>query len=399
MTHEEAIKILREVHDNALFSVRTALETICPELAESEDERIRKLLRKIVITANNGDLQILGDNDTKKCLAYLEKQKDKQNLIEKSLDSYITDPDGYLKDWSNAYDKGFEAAKELFVAQPEKYGLQKQKEQKPDDNQFPPLEGLDAIKAKYYDKGFKCGFDEGIDSVKPVEYLDKDKVYKIMTKLTELSTSQLIPINSPEYLKIHDITRDVRGLLDYPIEQKPAEWTLPKDFEEAVYKVANFISPFDSQEELRKVSHRFAEQLLSLAKKELDKPVEWSNEDKEAYDMCYDAIPKAWKTKSGKLLTEWLKDKLKSLPERFNIQPKQEWSQQDKRKLQKCIEVVERWEKDLDIAYTPYSSMLKSLRPSWKPSEEQMEALSQIVRQFKPDKELESLYNDLKKLL
>ena len=104
----------------------------CKENANSftdEDEKIRNLLRRIVITANNGDLQILGDNDTKKCLAYLEKQKDKQNLIEKSLDSYMTDPDGYLKDWSNAYDKGFEAAKELFIAQPEKYGLQKQKEQ------------------------------------------------------------------------------------------------------------------------------------------------------------------------------------------------------------------------------------------------------------------------------
>ena len=58
-------------------------------------------------------------------------------------------------------------------------------------------------------------------------------------------------------------------------EQKPAEWVLPKDFEEAVYKVANFISPFDNQEELRKTSHRFAEQLLSLAKKELDNPAEW----------------------------------------------------------------------------------------------------------------------------
>ncbi len=66
------------------------------------------------------------------------------------------------------------------------------------------------------------------------------------------------------------------------IEQKPAEWTLPKDFEEAVYKVANFISPFDNQDELRETSHRFAEQLLSLAKKELDKPAEdWREKRKK----------------------------------------------------------------------------------------------------------------------
>ena len=45
MDKEEAIKILKDFHDkSALFSVRTALETLHPELAESEDERIRKSL-------------------------------------------------------------------------------------------------------------------------------------------------------------------------------------------------------------------------------------------------------------------------------------------------------------------------------------------------------------------
>ena len=71
----------------------------------------------------------------------------------------------------------------------------------------------------------------------------------------------------------------VEEIRAYLREHKPTEWVLPEDFEEAVYKVANFISPFDNQEELRKTSHHFAEQLLSLAKKELDKPAEWSEED------------------------------------------------------------------------------------------------------------------------
>ena len=60
---------------------------------------------------------------------------------------------------------------------------------------------------------------------KPTEYLSKRKVYDIMNKLTELSTSDLIPFESEEYVKIHEITSDVCGLLDYPIEQKPVEWT------------------------------------------------------------------------------------------------------------------------------------------------------------------------------
>ena len=43
-----------------------------------------------------------------------------------------------------------------------------------------------------------------------------------------------------------------------------------------------------------------------------------------------------------------------------------EWSKEDERKLQRCIEIVESWEGDYDIAYTPYSNFLKSLRPQSK---------------------------------
>ena len=40
------------------------------------------------------------------------------------------------------------------------------------------------------------------------------------------------------------------------------------------------------------------------------KSAELNEEDKEALDMCLDAIPKAWKTKNGVLLTDWLKKHL-----------------------------------------------------------------------------------------
>ena len=49
-------------------------------------------------------------------------------------------------------------------------------EQKPaEDNPFTPLEGIDAIKAKYYDDGFKNGFDEGVDSVKSAKWSEEDE--------------------------------------------------------------------------------------------------------------------------------------------------------------------------------------------------------------------------------
>lgn len=62
-----------------------------------------------------------------------------------------------------------------------------------------------------------------LEKQKPAVYLDKDMVYAIMNKLHKLAFSQLIPINCDEYKKIEEITSDVRKLLDYPIEPKPAE--------------------------------------------------------------------------------------------------------------------------------------------------------------------------------
>lgn len=50
---------------------------------------------------------------------------------------------------------------------------------------------------------------------------------------------------------------------------------------------------------------------------------EWNEEDKEAFDMCINVIPKRWRTKSGTLLTNWLKEHLrhswKSSEEQENI--------------------------------------------------------------------------------
>ena len=76
MTREDAINILRETHDNSLFSVRTALETLIPELKESEDERIRQGLVKLLTVA--GERYVVESTGIKKesYLAYLERQKE-----------------------------------------------------------------------------------------------------------------------------------------------------------------------------------------------------------------------------------------------------------------------------------------------------------------------------------
>lgn len=73
MEKKEAMKILKDFHDkSALFSVRTALDTIIPELRTSEDEKIRKAL---IEHFRWNTKQILNEFSNKKALAWLEKQK------------------------------------------------------------------------------------------------------------------------------------------------------------------------------------------------------------------------------------------------------------------------------------------------------------------------------------
>ena len=87
------------------------------------------------------------------------------------------------------------------------------------------------------------------------------------------------------------------------------------------------------------------------------------------------------------------------------------WSEEDENKLYQVMETLladktvalrdNPHGKALHEAYDEMLAWLKSLRPSWKPSEEQMEALMNGLRILPPGENndiLLSLYNDLKKL-
>ena len=96
-------------------------------------------------------------------------------------------------------------------------------------------------------------------------------------------------------------------------------------------------------------------------------------------------------------------------PEHYGLQKSVKWSAEDEKMrnsiLDKMISLDNAYGGD-GIAYGSEIAWLKSLRPSWKPSEEQMEALAMAVTFFKTKwtgakvKEqlaLESLYEDLNK--
>ena len=96
MNKGEAIKILKDFHDeSALFSVRTALETLHPELKESEDERIRKELTKHLKEGVEGYMPAGDSSDYRRWLAWLEKQGKSSDQIhywtEEEIEPIISD--------------------------------------------------------------------------------------------------------------------------------------------------------------------------------------------------------------------------------------------------------------------------------------------------------------------
>jgi len=89
MEKKEAMKILKDFHDkSALFSVRTALDVIIPELKESEDEVIRKAIIDFFNEPGRKEY-ILNGFTVDDCIAWLEKQKELE--LSEDLGEYITE--------------------------------------------------------------------------------------------------------------------------------------------------------------------------------------------------------------------------------------------------------------------------------------------------------------------
>ena len=196
-------------------------------------------------------------------------------------------------------------------------------------------------------------------------------------------------------------TEEILGLDGNPIyyEQKPAEINLK------VLLTADCLASAEMTERLKERS----EILENPEKYGLQKSAEWSEEDEGELQNAIDALEflgkkGVYKSESGYdaalQAASWLKD----LPERFNLQSKQEWSEEDKRCFDEAIECLE------NLNFDGHASNLKILRDfrkplnTWKPSEEQMKALNALnchgdLSYVGQQSELISLYNDLKKLM
>ena len=139
------------------------------------------------------------------------------------------------------------------------------------------------------------------------------------------------------------------------------------------------------------------------------KPAEWSEEDEKLWKSALWHIKNSCGNggkNSGEFeVYHWLK----FLPERFNLQPKQEWSDEDKEMVRRAIFYTEQYRtnygdtKESEECFNWLLDLHRNIRPPfhWKPSEEQMNALYDILHPADPVNldAVKSLYNDLKKLL
>lgn len=143
------------------------------------------------------------------------------------------------------------------------------------------------------------------------------------------------------------------------------------------------------------------ERALSRAREWAKNPTVWSSDD-----ICQKIFPELAESEDEKIRKElinrfeslkpsysWYEIPLADIISWLEKQKSVEWSEEDEKMLEKCIDKMSMtapnlWKKEIN--------WLKSLRPNhWKPTKEQMEALAHEAR---CGTKLDELYRDLQKL-
>lgn len=404
MTREEAIN---EVKGWDFLNDREteAIQTLIPELAEkSGDEKIREELIKLLNILSDGIVENYTTVPLKDFVAYLEKQKDIESKYA-----------GMVVVSQEEFDNAIAIALELGMNEGER-----QKEQKPADN------------------------------VSREEYV---KRFKILCDAYE------IKLPNREY-DIYHLCDDLAKLSIDSSKQKPAEWS-EEDEKMVRFYEADYNNQIDdmSMKDVINMRLEFKNWLVNRLKYlRLYPKQEWSEEDETAYGdliWCIEQAKKSAKDENDMgniwFAENWIKNRIKYL----RPQPKHEWSEEEKARIDRIVDILDwaevkgrisysdwrdyvcyvrslkpqqkqglseddkklldfwldvidrndwRMDENFCKALREFINRLKSLRtkPSWKPSEEQMETLKDVInralltcRQQGP---LESLYSDLKKL-
>jgi len=227
----------------------------------------------------------------------------------------------------------------------------------------------------------------------------------------------LTDVPEERFTSLGTTLKDCLAYLEKQKEQKPNFSEKDStDFEIEVHEIiaqARNDSRLNDANVLKQFEEEAAFALMLKANKLIEQKLAWSEEDeKRVKQLIYDTeFIKAHYEKRKEELGEQFNnalirdcdeqiDWLKSLPERFNLTPKQEWSEEDKNKIEsiKGLITMGRFA-DTNTIRTIWE-LLDSLRPSWKPSKRQMDALLIASAYSKTDGlALRELYEQLLKLI
>lgn len=423
--------------------VKGVATTIFPELKESEDEKNWKIVMEYVKDDALRD--------------WLEKQKESLHISEtcKENSDSFTDEDERIRKKMIEHFKS--KTKDTWCNMPVKdiiSYLEKQKEQNLIMANSPQL------------KEQKPASTEDMPYITDEHFYEREPVDSFRYKLAKYMTQNSRKEESPDGYTYHISAETIlemakeellkRGVVQKPVvthgetyhvdtlgtqqviagkmPQKPAEWS--EEDEKMINTLVSYVED-PSCWNLKCPKEKLVSFIESLPKRfSLQPKQEWSDEDSDNLErvdnylwMLDDYVGDDCAMPQGKtdkirgnihgVLSPWLK----SLPERFNPQPKAEWSKEDEQNLNVCLsyikdEPLRNWLKDaiircgksaewskedrkmIDhliealpmwangrIAMLPsqaeeYVERLKSLRPSWKPSEEQMDAFRSYIKDF-----------------
>ena len=436
-----------------------AIQALIPELRESEDERIRKLLvwqvyRNIEdetndlaqsvydgIKGHDPDLEE-SIEDWKKCLAWLEKQKEEKGQCEGRKiveDSAKCGPGVTVSgdEWANemtSEDEKIVSKVKSILERAYKYGdasidgcdfneiyawLEKQKENPKTVDSISAdcvsdVKWADTIITRAivalsddvdYNRDEPCKYRREIDDLK--------KLRDVLCGQKEQKPIILGP-DETEFPYNHP-ANTLEGEIKNIWSKLSSESTFVASFEgfrEVILHFVNFVQKEQKPVEIHidnpniqkfdpdvKVttsdSSANGKELLYVCNKSYDIGFrdgvasvgqEWSEEDERNKDAIIDAITVQYSPGIRDNLTNWLNS--------LRPQPKQEWGEEDEKMLNELLDHCNTKNAEL-------YNWLKSLRPQphWKPSEEQIEAVYNILHPDDPYyDELKSLYEDLKKL-
>ena len=332
MTREEAIEVYKGLINT---KIKEAFEFFAPELRESEDERMIKAVEHILYE-NYSDAAVIEGVEIAEIVTWLEKRKEqKPNLVPKVIRPKFAVGDTVCKPmWSD------HTVREIYI--------------------------------DCDDPVYVCVNEEGTEShisfseqdewerkeQKPIEINEEDERIRKIIRLALIASEDELT----NFYKVHNTCRkECTDWLKKQKEQKPAEWSDEDELFLGVCK--NALSKYERSDKWD--ASIISKWLESRLKSSLLQPAGWSKVDKNRLEEAIDVVEANGCWVRSDDAVKQVSDFLKSLPERFNLQPKQEWSEEDETNLELVTDCIYEFYPDPVMKYR-LKDWLKDLRPQPK---------------------------------